>query len=151
MSKVILKPTLVIRMPNNETIPKQPAESSYMVFYAVDATVSKLFLGSDGAANWQEFRSNVTLPTGSVAPTALLKPADRAAGFQSWKEERIIEEEIRRETGDCAMHSRYQHFPERPATKDMNKERQRILERRIGPNQQYFIPSASFVETTRVS
>jgi WW domain len=138
---------------------KQKADTSYSVFNAVDAAVSKPVLGSDGAANWQDFRSNVKLTTVanvvknkassySVAPTAPLKQADRAAGFTSWQDERTIEETTRRETGDRAMNSGYQHFKEKqsadPTEVEIQKERRRILDRRIAPQQQYYIPSSIF-------
>jgi hypothetical protein len=104
------------------------ASNSYSVFNAVDAAVSKPVMGSDGAAQWQEFRSRKHVVTtagrksSSTAPTAPLKRADRAMGFSSWQDERAVEATTRQETGDRAMHGGYQHFHKRKNKEDNKKE-----------------------------
>jgi hypothetical protein len=105
------------------------SNNSYSVFNAVDAAVAKPVMGSDGAAQWQEFRAaNVVVGRSSsssllsTAPTAPLKRADRAMGFTSWQDERAVEVTTRQETGDRAMHGGYQHFHRKNKNREMDKQ-----------------------------
>lgn len=135
-------------MSPNSTDPPESKDNSYSVFNAVDASVAKKVVGSDGAANWQAFRqetAGVQVRTSTVAPKAPLKALDRALGFTSWDDEVVLEQTSRKESGARALHSGYQHFQEKGSADVMTeKERRRIREKRLGPNQQYFIPAQTF-------
>jgi len=128
---------------------KKIKDSAYTVFNAVDARVSKPVLGSDGAAAWQNFRADTKQPQshhGSVAPTAPLKAADRAAGFASWKEERQNEAAVRRQAGEAAVNAGYTQFEKDGKDNDTmtKKERQRIEKRLMAEDQEYFLPSKTW-------
>lgn len=121
--------------------------SAYTAYNAVDALVAKPVLGSDGAAKWQEFRQqqplHASLLTSSVAPTAPLKATDRAAGFQSWKQERDHADQIRAAT-TTASAGIYTHFKKKADANNISaNERKRIENRLIGDDQEYFISSSN--------
>lgn len=127
---------------------EEKKETAFSVFATVDKAVSKTVFGSDGAANWQSFQaSNSALSskkTSSVAPTAPLKRSDRASGITSWEQERSVEKKNRNESGSAPMNAGYTNFAEKPMDPSQRKETKRIEERKIRPNQQYFIPSVTF-------
>lgn len=133
--------------------------SAYTAYNAVDDLVAKPVLGSDGAAKWQDFSQKQISSSNSnsssnhpnrvsVAPTAPLKRADRAAGFTSWKEERAHADKIRASATTTAVAGSgvYTHFKKKQQQENGGiiisaKERKRIESRLIGPDQDYFIAS----------
>lgn len=124
-------------------------ETAYTAFSSVDARVAKPVLGSDSAAAWQSFQSTnkTVFKKSSVAPTAPLKAADRAAGFTSWREERQNEERVRELAGEAAVNAGYTQFKAKDDDDDSKltkKERQRIEKRLLGEDQDYFIPSKTW-------
>lgn len=131
-------------MSHDTTNNTKPQDNSYSVFNAVDAAVAKNVMGSDGAANWQDFRTKI-VTNSSSAPKAPLKALDRAAGFTSWDDEVKVEERSRAESGARSLHSGYEHFKESIEVDGITaKERRRIRDKRLGSHQEYFIPSGTF-------
>jgi hypothetical protein len=124
-------------------------ESAYSAFASVDALASKPILGSDGAANWQEFRTknkDAVISKGT-APHAPLKKADRlGTGFQSVKEERSHEEKVREEGNEARMNSGYTTFKRKQNQGDIEeKKRRKMIEERIRPDKvKYFIAAITF-------
>jgi WW domain len=121
--------------------------TAYTAFNSVDEVVAKPVVGSNGAAKWQSFQQQTKIvPAASVAPTAPLKATDRAAGFTSWHEERAHATAIRTEDQVSAV---YTHFGAQKGSADglTKKERKRIESRRIGEDQEYFMPSSSESKT----
>lgn len=118
--------------------------SSYDSFLDVDTLVAKPILGSDGAAAWQEFKQETKLPPRhSAAPKAPLKGADRAAGFNTWQQERENEEETRRKAGHGSLEeSRYTNFKKKQH--QGNKTRKAVLARKRPENVPYFLPASTF-------
>ena len=130
-----------------------PSTSAYTAYNAVDKLVAKPVFGSDGAKKWQSFaqEQRLNIQSNSVAPTAPLKAIDRATGFTSWKEEREYANQIRQsdDHNKNTTSSVYTNFTQKANHNDKNeitsKERKRIERRIIGENQEYFIPSPTFV------
>lgn len=124
-------------------------ESAYSAFASVDALASKPILGSDGAANWQEFRSknkDAVISKGT-APHAPLKKADRlGTGFQSMNEERRHEEKVREEGNEAKMNSGYTTFKRKQNQGDIEeRKRRKMIEERIRPDKvKYFIAAVTF-------
>ena len=150
MSASKLKHNSNINPPSKES----SSSSAYTAYNAVDDLVAKPVFGSDGAKKWQSFaqatQQQQHIQRGhSVAPTAPLKAIDRATGFTSWKEERDYSNQIRHSddhTKNTTL-SGYTNFTQK-ANHDhemSSKERKRIERRIIGENQEYFIPSTTFV------
>jgi len=129
---------------------KKTTDNAYTAFSAVDELVAKPVLGSDGAAAWQTFRKDhkkTIAGGGSHAPTAPLKPLDRAAGFASWQDEQSHEQAVRAAAGSAVLHAGYTNFqPKHDDNKKVltKKERKRIEQRLMGEDQEYFIPSKTF-------
>jgi hypothetical protein len=128
--------------------------SAYTAYNAVDELVAKPVFGSDGAKKWQSFAQSTLkqqqhIHSKSVAPTAPLKAIDRATGFTSWKEEREYSNQIRQSDDKNTTSSGYTNFTQKGNHQNNNelssKERKRIERRIIGENQEYFIPSSTFV------
>jgi WW domain len=130
-------------IPSSRSTPSSASSSAYTAFNSVDELVAKPVVGSDGAAKWQSFQQQTKIvPATSSAPTAPLKATDRAVGFTSWHEERAHANSIRTED---QVPSVYTHFGTQKGSADglTKKERKRIESRRIGEDQEYFIPSSS--------
>lgn len=127
---------------------KNASSSPFDAFNEVDKLVSKPVLGSDGAAAWQNFRTQTSGPSPvSVAPKAPLKKSDRAAGFTSWEEERQRESEVREKSGAAPLNAGYTEFKHKQDQEGIvkRKERQRIEKRLRPEDQTYFIgPKETF-------
>jgi hypothetical protein len=129
---------------------KEKPASAYEAFSSVDELVAKPVLGSDGAAAWQDFRKNVRRPpsSSSVAPTAPLKQADRAAGFASWQQEREHESAVREDAGEASLHAGYTEFERKHRGDEEGplsaKERKRIERRRRPEDSEYFLPAPAW-------
>jgi len=127
--------------------PKKP--SSYDAFATVDSLVSKPVLGSDGAASWQEFRSNHKSKGASsrgVAPHLPLKRSDKLSGMKSIQEERRNEQQIRSDSGDRQMGSGYTVFKRKNTMEEAveRKRRKMIQDRKRPDDQTYFIKAETF-------
>ena len=124
------------------------SKSSYTAYNAVDDSVAKPVLGSDGAARWQDFRKNnkAVDPNSSVAPLMPLKKLDRALGTQSLKDERAIEAKIRSEAGDRALGEGYTEFKRKTDHEEhaARKRRKMILDRVRPDDAIYFIEAETF-------
>jgi hypothetical protein len=124
------------------------SKSSYTAYNAVDDTVAKPVLGSDGAARWQTFRENnkAVDPNSSVAPLMPLKKLDRALGTQSLKDERANEAKIRSEAGDRALGEGYTEFKRKTDHEEhaARKRRKMILDRVRPDDAIYFIEAETF-------
>lgn len=127
--------------------PKKP--NAYDAFSTVDSLVSKPVLGSDGAADWQNFqKNNKAKGTASrgVAPHMPLKKADKLSGLKSIQEERKHETSVRQEAGDRDMGSGYTVFKKKHTLEEAaeRKRRKMIMERRKPDDVDYFIRSDTF-------
>jgi len=121
--------------------------SSFSAFNDVDATVAKPVLGSDGAARWQDFRSNNKLPQSSnVAPAIPLKKLDRALGTTSLNDERAAEARVRKEGGDAESGSGYTQFKRKTDQEEVaERKRRRLVLERVRPKDvPFYLSSTSF-------
>lgn len=120
--------------------------SGYDAFSAVDSLVSKPVLGSDGAAQWQDFQASTKYKSRGVAPHIPLKKTDKISGMKSVQDERKHEQQIRELHGDRDMGSGYTLF-KRKNTQEEAAERKRrklILERKRPDDALYFIKADTF-------
>ena len=119
-------------------------ETAYDSFANVDKVVNKPIMGSDGAASWQSFRSDVGY-RGSVAPSLQVKKSDRlGTWFVSVEEERAHDNMIRKAAGDVEVGAGYVNFKRKITAEDANlsKKNKRIQERLRPAEKEYFIQSA---------
>ncbi len=121
--------------------------SSFSVLNDVDEQTSKSVLGSDGAARWQDFRSNSKIKTTtSVAPAIPLKKLDRALGTKSISDERATEAKIRKDAGDRELNAGYTEFKRKNDHEEIaaQKKRKLILDRVRPDDTPYFLPAETF-------
>lgn len=121
--------------------------SSFSVLNDVDELTSKAVLGSDGAARWQDFRSNNKIKTtASVAPAIPLKKLDRALGTKSISDERATEAKIRKDAGDRELNAGYTEFKRKNDHEEIaaKKKRKLILDRVRPDDKPYFFPAETF-------
>jgi hypothetical protein len=127
---------------------KDKPQSSYEAFNAVDKLVSKPVLGSDGVAEWQQFKSKTpkNVSAKGVAPTAPLKKSDRAAGFKSWNEERANEQAVRKEQGEFDLNNGYTLFRDKTEAENAAKRKlAKSIEARLRPSEvEYYIAATTF-------
>jgi hypothetical protein len=122
-------------------------KSSFSAFNAVDESVAKPVLGSDGAARWQDFKGKTKLGTKfSVAPAMPLKKLDRALGTKSIRDEQDNEARIRREAGDREAGAGYTVFKRKTDAEEVaERKRAKLVMDRVRPDDTpYFLEAASF-------
>mmetsp|Transcript_21200 Transcript_21200/g.45305 ORF Transcript_21200/g.45305 Transcript_21200/m.45305 type:complete len:341 (-) Transcript_21200:117-1139(-) len=123
------------------------SKSSFTVFNAVDESVAKPVLGSDGAARWQDFKTGSKLPiTTSVAPALPLKKIDRALGTKSIRDEQANEAKIRRDAGDREAGAGYTVFKRKSDHEEIAAEKKRklVLDRVRPDDTPYYLPAETF-------
>lgn len=124
------------------------SKSSFNVFKAVDDLVAKPVIGSDGAANWQDFQkeSKQCLSNASVAPHMPLKRADRLAGITSVEEERKREKKIREQAGYAGESTGYTVFKRKnEAEEAAARKKRKQIENKVRPDEKkYFISAETF-------
>lgn len=124
------------------------SSKSYDAFSSVDKLVAKPVVGSDGAAAWQDFRkvSKQLSSHESVAPSMPLKKTDRLAGTTSLDDERRIESQVRKETGEAAVGEGYTVFKRKnTAQQAAERKKRKQIENRIRPaEKKYYIAAETF-------
>jgi hypothetical protein len=109
--------------------------------------VAKPVVGSDGAAAWQHFRTESKMSSHkSMAPSIPLKKTDRLAGTASLEDERLIEYQVRKETGEAAVGEGYTVFQRKNTAQDAaERKKRKQIENRIRPEEKkYYIAAETF-------
>lgn len=122
------------------------SSKSYDAFSSVDKLVAKPVVGSDGAAAWQDFRKETKMSAHkSVAPSMPLKKTDRLSAA-SFREERLVEDQVRKETGDAAVGEGYTTFRRKNTAEEAaSRKKRKQIQNRIRPDEKkYYIAATAF-------